>query len=269
MRPRTLRILLLLAILVAVVHHQASDRARFKSWETPVFVTIFPVVGDGSGQSRRYVRSLTEGDFDALPAFLTREARRYGLDLPRPMYIDVGEPVTHLPPEPPVGGGFVARAWWGVRLRWWRWRFDDQGSDADIIVLARFHDPGERRRLPHSTGVERIRVAIANLFATRSMRGQNRVVLLHEILHTLGASDKYDLATGRPVFPQGYADPGRSPLHPQRRAEIMAGRIAVSRNEARQAESLAQVMVGPATAVELGWLDATRGGPQAGSAGRR
>jgi hypothetical protein len=35
----------------------------------------------------------------------------------------------------------------------------------------------------------------------------------------------------------------------------MAGRIPVAENEARQAESLARVIVGPATASELGWAE--------------
>jgi hypothetical protein len=78
---------------------------------------------------------------------------------------------------------------------------------------------------------------------------------MHEILHTIGASDKYDLASGQPLHPTGYAEPERRPLFPQRYAEIMAGRIPVAENEARQAESLARVIVGPATASELGWAE--------------
>jgi hypothetical protein len=255
MRFKTLRIAILLLILAGVVHHQASDRARFTSWETPVFVTVFPVNADGSERAARYIDSLRGTHFDPLVGFLEREARRYGLSLERPMYIELGRPVDELPPDPPMDGGFVARAWWGLKLRWWRWRFDDQGTNPDIIVLARYFDPDDHRQLPHSTGVERIRVAIANLFATRAMRGENRVVLMHEVLHTIGATDKYDLGTGQPLYPHGYAEPQRRPLLPQRLAEIMAGRIPVAENEARQAESLARVIVGPATASELGWAE--------------
>jgi hypothetical protein len=250
---KSVRIALLLLILVGVLYHQASDRARFTSWETPIFVTIFPVNGDGSERARGYINALDADDFAPLNDFLRREAGRYGVKLHRPMHFEVGKTVSRLPPEPPVGAGFVTRAWWGIRLRWWRWRFDDQGTDADIIVLARYFDPQTRRTLADSTGIEGIRVAIANLFATDAMSGQNRVVLMHEILHTIGATDKYDLATLQPIHPAGYAEPARRPLHPQRFAEIMAGRVPVSANRARQVENLARVLVGPETASELGW----------------
>lgn len=255
MRIKTLRIALLLFILIAVIHHQASDRERFTSWETPVFVTVFPVNGDDSERAERHIETLEEADFEPLIGFLQREGLRYGIALDRPMYVQLGNPVTELPPEPPTNGGFLRRAWWGMQLRWWRWRFDDQGTQPDIIVLARYFDPEEYPVLPNSTGVERIRVAIANLFATPRMGGANNVVVMHEILHTIGATDKYDLATNQPLFPHGFADPERTPLLPQRVAEIMAGRIPIAPNEARQAESLAHVVVGARTAREIGWTD--------------
>lgn len=251
---KTIRIGLLLILLALIVHHQATDRARFASWETPVFVAVYPVNADGSEQAARYIRGLDEDAFAPIERFVHEEASRFGVDLHRPMYIELGEPVPESPPPAPVGGSFLQRAAWILKVRWWRWRFDDQGMDPDVIVLARYHDPEDRPRLPHSTGVERIRVAIANVFATRGMQSQNQVVMLHEILHTLGASDKYDLGTGQPRFPEGFAEPDRTPLYPQRIAEIMAGRIPVAENEARQADSLARVVVGPGTAAEIGWL---------------
>jgi len=143
-----------------------------------------------------------------------------------------------------------------ARTRWWRFRFDDQDLDPDIIVLARYHDPSQHELLPHSVGVEQLRFAIANLFAGRAMQQTNQVVLMHELLHTLGATDKYELGTGLPQFPDGYAEPSKTPVLPQQRAEIMAGRIAVSATEARQAEHLRQTIVGPLTAREIGWTAA-------------
>jgi hypothetical protein len=80
------------------------------------------------------------------------------------------------------------------------------------------------------------------------------VVVAHELLHTLGASDKYDRATGLPVAPDGLGDPGQSPLFPQRYGEIMAGRIATGASTAIIPESLAPMVVGPASAREIGWL---------------
>ena len=60
------------------------------------------------------------------------------------------------------------------------------------------------------------------------MRGSDDMVIAHELLHTLGATDKYDLRTNQPAHPDGFAEPDREPLYPQSFAELMGGRIPVS-----------------------------------------
>ncbi|MBL38094.1 MAG: hypothetical protein CMP07_06765 [Xanthomonadales bacterium] len=254
---KQIRIALLLIILVLVVHHQFNDKARVASWANPLFISIYPVNAEGDELSQRYIERLDERDFEEIERFIEREGARYGLGLDRPVYVQLGNAIKESPPAPPVGGNFLQRASWIARMRWWRWRFDNQGMDPDVIVLARYFEPTGNRRLPHSTGVEQIRIAIANLFASKSMRGENLVVLAHEILHTIGATDKYDLSSGLPIYPGGFAEPERTPLFPQRIAEIMAGRIPVDESRARQAQSLQQVIVGPETAAEIGWKVAT------------
>jgi hypothetical protein len=71
------------------------------------------------------------------------------------------------------------------------------------------------------------------------------VVIAHELLHTLGASDKYDPQSLAPVFPEGYAEPDRQPRHPQRLAEIMAGRFALAEGQLAMPERLGQTLIGP------------------------
>jgi hypothetical protein len=85
------------------------------------------------------------------------------------------------------------------------------------------------------------------------MAKQNNVVITHEFLHTLGATDHYDLATNLPLYPDGYADPDLKPLLPQRFAEIMAGRTPKSQTEAVIPESLDSVVIGSKTAMEINW----------------
>ena len=65
--------------------------------------------------------------------------------------------------------------------------------------------------------------------------------------------DKYQPATNLPSYPLGYAEPQRQPRYPQRRAEIMGGRIPVSAHEAVMPDSLSQCDIGPATALEIRW----------------
>jgi hypothetical protein len=90
-------------------------------------------------------------------------------------------------------------------------------------------------------------------YANRKQNRQNAVVMAHEILHTFGASDKYD-AANQPLYPSGYAEPERVPLHPQRFAEIMAGRIPVSSEEAIMPPGLNMTRIGKDTAHEINWL---------------
>ena len=78
-------------------------------------------------------------------------------------------------------------------------------------------------------------------------------MIAHELLHTLGASDKYDLSNGLPIHPAGYADPDKRPRYPQDRAEIMGGRIPLSPGRAAIPRGLNQTVIGPVTASEIGW----------------
>jgi len=85
------------------------------------------------------------------------------------------------------------------------------------------------------------------------MAPQNNVVIAHELLHTLGATDKYDPGSNQPRFPDGYAEPGRQPRLPQEYAEIMAGRTPLSATQSVTPDGLEHARVGPATAAEIRW----------------
>jgi hypothetical protein len=91
-------------------------------------------------------------------------------------------------------------------------------------------------------------------FAAPEMDGTNDVVIAHELLHTLQATDKYDPQTDAPSFPSGYGDPRQVPLYPQATAELMAGRRMLSPTRWEEPRNLDEVVVGPATAVEIRWL---------------
>ena len=96
---------------------------------------------------------------------------------------------------------------------------------------------------------------IVNAYASRRYRGNNNVIIAHEFLHTLGATDKYDPASGQPLAPDGLAEPERSPLYPQRYAEIMGGRIAIADDDAVIPKNLKFAQIGPLTATEIQLLD--------------
>lgn len=120
-----------------------------------------------------------------------------------------------------------------------------------IFVL--YHDPAQLDTVPDSHGLQKGLVGVVHAFADRALRGENNMVIAHELLHTAGASDKYDLATGMPLAPIGLGDRDQEPLYPQQRAEIMAGRRALSAREWDIPRSLREVVVGPETALEIRW----------------
>jgi hypothetical protein len=78
-------------------------------------------------------------------------------------------------------------------------------------------------------------------------------VAMHEIFHTLGATDRY-APDGAILLPEGLGDPDASPLYPQRHAELMARLRAVSPTMGVSPESLDELKVGATTAREIGWL---------------
>jgi hypothetical protein len=79
-------------------------------------------------------------------------------------------------------------------------------------------------------------------------------VAAHELFHVVGATDRYG-PDGRALVPDGLAEPERSPLYPQRYAEIMARNRPLSPTDEQRPESLAELFVGNETAREIGWLD--------------
>ena len=139
-------------------------------------------------------------------------------------------------------------------MRYWAWRVDDPpGAAPDIKLFVLYYDPAISPAVPHSVGLQKGLFGVVHVLADPGMKGSNDTVIAHELLHTLGATDKYDLRSNQPAHPDGFAEPDREPLYPQSFAELMGGRIPVSSAESTTPESLQQVIVGAKTAIEIGW----------------
>ncbi len=250
---KNLRYLILLLILLAVAVNEALNKTRSTGWEEPLWVRIYAVNGDGRAATDRYIDSLETGDFEAIERWLNREARRYGITIDA-FDVAYNGRLDEPPPPPPSGQNLFENVWWSLGFRVWAtrrgWSSDDETGDIELFV--NYYDTETTQSLRHSVGLQGGLIGIINAFADRSYRGSNQVVITHELMHTVGARDKYD-AANRPLFPEGYAEPKRRPLHPQRRAEIMGGRIPLSPQQAKMPNSLAEVAVGDVTAAEINW----------------
>jgi hypothetical protein len=252
---KSIRILLLLTVLAAVAINAWLDRIHTQSWQQTLWVGIFPLNGDGSARARRYIDGLTVKDFAPIEEFFTREAHRYGLKIEQPVHIELYPPGSELPPALEPGAGPLGIAWWSLKLRWFAAHASHVPGRAPsrIRMFVLYHDPSTLDQAPDSHGLQKGLVGVAHVFADPAMSGSNNIVIAHELLHTVGASDKYDLSSGAPIYPSGFGDRNRQPLYPQDYAEIMAGRRALSAREWEMPRSLREVVVGPGTALEIRW----------------
>src|SRR5579863_8714665 len=252
---RNVRILLLLLVLLAVALRTWLDRIETQGWQTTLWVGIYPYNGDGSAQTQRYVEALSVQDFTDIEQFFSREGQRYGLSLEQPVHVELYPQGAKLPPLLEPGAGPLGVAWWSLKLRWFAATATAVPGRAPprIRMFVLYHDPAKLTHVPDSHGLQKGLAGIVHAFAAGTMAGSNNIVIAHELMHTVGATDKYDLATELPLYPAGFADPERSPLYPQENAEIMAGRRALSAQEAEMPASLRNVVVGPATAREIHW----------------
>ena len=257
---RKLRVLILLFIL-ATVAHRAWLESHDLEWKDSLYVAVYPVNADGSDQARTYIQQLSADQLLGITDYFAEQAARYELNLAYPFQLRLGPAVDDQPPQPPQSvqnANMLKIALWSLHLRWWSWRHSPPVSiPPDVKIYLLYHDPQQYRVLPHSTALSKGRVGLVNLYADELYAKQNAVIIAHELLHTVGATDKYDLASSLPYFPDGYAEPEKDPTYPQDYAELMAGRVPVSQNKAEIPRGLAYTLIGKRTVAEIGWL---RGG---------
>ncbi|MEX2495264.1 MAG: hypothetical protein WD448_04195 [Woeseia sp.] len=252
-----IRITLLLLILFFVAVSTLLTQSRSTDWNNSLWVKVYPVNGDDSIESERYISSLKLQDFESIETFMAREVVKYGHSLERPVRMELGRPVAEQPPVLGEAPGLIGVVLWSLKLRLWAGKATrDQDDPApDVRIFVRYHAPRGDLVLENSVGMQKGMVGVVNAFADRRQTQMNNVVIAHEFLHTLGAADRYEPATGLPLYPSGYAEADRSPLLPQRYAEIMAGRIAQSESDAIMPKSLSYVVIGPDTASEVRLTD--------------
>lgn len=251
---RKLRIAILLFVL-ATVAQQAWLRERDLEWGDNFHVALYPANVDGSAEVAGYIETLTPEQFEPLTAYFAAEAQRYGLAVYHPFEIRLGASVAGNPPQPPRTASALQAIWWSLQFRWWAWRHSPaMRVTPKIRLYLLYHDPGKVKALSHSTALSKGRIGLVNLYGDPAADAQNMVIVAHELLHTVGATDKYDPASNRPHFPDGFAEPEKEPRYPQQFAELMAGRVPVSESDAEIPQGLPHTLIGPATAREIQWL---------------
>lgn len=253
---RKFRIAFLLFVL-ATVAQQAWLSERDLEWGKNFYVALHPVNVDDSPKVAAYLATLTPEQFEPLTEYFASESQRYGLTMYHPFAIRLGAQVTGNPPLPPRPASTLDAILWSLHFRWWAWRHSPEMQVRPKIRLyLLYHDPDKAEGLSHSTALSKGRIGVVHLYGAAEASSQNLVIVAHELLHTVGATDKYDLATNQPHFPEGYADPKGMPRYPQKKAELMGGRIPLSESAAEIPRSLQETLIGPITAREIQWVKA-------------
>ena len=249
---RRIRILILLGVLAAAVGLTWLEQTMVRAWRTPLDVAVIPINGDGSPEARESIQALQASDFDDINAFLVRELARYGVRQSPAMQVRLLPELRRIPPAPPRDGSVLNTVLWSLQLRGWVYRQSGewlpQLGTVKLFVL--YHAPQEGLALEHSLGLQKGLIGVVHAFADPRQARQNNIVIAHELLHTLGATDKYE-AGGRPVYPQGYAEPELPQHLPRRQAEIMAGRLLNAAGRLVMPPSLEQCVIGAVTAHEI------------------
>lgn len=253
---RNLRVTLLLGALLFFGLTALHQSVYTRSWNQALHGVILPINADGHLRTADYIATLKDRHFKEIESWATREAERHNLTLDKPLTVSLGPQITTLPPAFPTNDHPFYVVLWGLRFRWWAYRnTPEMDLDATTVRLfVMYHEADGDKPLAHSLGMQKGLLGLVHVFATPSQSAQNNIVIAHEMLHTVGAIDKYQ-DWGGPIYPVGFANPERVPLFPQRNAEIMAGRIAVSHGQFYMAESLKSVIINEYTAAEINWLE--------------
>jgi hypothetical protein len=264
-RPRSrtffyARVSILLLILVGVLGYAWRDttsRSRRNEWERPLSVAYVVIASEpleedvGPRLASRKV---------ALENRIAEQMRRYRAEPALPLLVDVIGPVPLAveAPKPPKDSGLVSAARYAYDLRGFRSRVDEAAGldgrryDSTIYIVAK---PlrSEQPKMIEGASQDGGRIGVVSCDIDVFTVDFTLFVATHELFHTLGATDKYGVDR-TPVAPDGLADPEKTPTYPQSHAELMAGTRALAPGRAALPRSIEELVVGPVTAREIGWL---------------
>lgn len=252
---KKIRVTILLLILVVAVTERWRAYHR-TDWSSSLYVALYPINGDNSPAAADYIQKLSIADFGEIGEFFDEEAKRHDFNMFHPIELFLGPQVMEMPPHPPPPDGpRLDIVWWSLKFRWWAFQHGDiPGVKPDVRLFMVYVDPAQHVQAENSLALRETMAGIANLYGVSAKHKQNAVVIAHELLHTLGATDKYDPQTHYPRYPDGFAQPDAQPPLPQQWAELMAGRMPVTSVEAEIPASLRNTLIGVSTAVEIGWV---------------
>lgn len=249
---KKIRVLSLLIILLIVAVNTWRD--HHQDWSKPIIVLLHPINADGQATTEKYIQNLQASEFSDAQEYLKDMSKQYR-GQPISVYFQLGRTLHQVPPKVPEHASMLQSIMWSFKFRYYAWKqHTREDRSPSVTLFLNYYDPKITDHLKHSTALEKGRIGSINVFASKDQSQQNKIVVVHELLHAFGASDKYDYVTGQPKYPEGYAYPDQKPLYPQMKAELMAGHIALTESTNTMPDYLGQTVISQTTAQELGWL---------------
>jgi hypothetical protein len=254
----------LLAILLLVscwgVFDQSSRGARL-DWDRPLEVALVLV------EEQPLAPGTVEAFRERIPALETKleaEFRKYdpgGPELPIRFFV-YGPISAKPPPVPDPEAGVLGQLVDAVRRRVYTHRLDRLANSVPFGFDSRVYVVAKPPRSAKQCGIEGFgeqggRQGFVRVELDRTMIDYSLFVIVHELFHTLGATDKYGVS-GDTMYPDGFVAPNRVPVYPQPAADVMAHGRPIARGVDVLPHDLSHLGVGPATARELRWLAPTK-----------
>jgi hypothetical protein len=253
-----IRVGVLLAVLGGVLIYAAKDysaRHQRRSWRRPLEIALILLE---RGEVDPDALARFEARVSELELTLARQFARYGGKL-TPIHFRRFGPVPQRGP-PPLAAGDPG-PFEPLRLSFALWRFA-RDSDAAAGLTASFdgkiyvllsEPKSERQALVEGLGEEGGRIAVTSIELSEDSVDFGLFVVTHEMLHLLGATDRYG-PDGNAVLPDGLGEPELRPTYPQPGAEVMARGRVISPGQEVPPGHLDELRVGHKTATEIGWV---------------
>ena len=186
---KALRISILLLVLLFVSVSTWLTQARSTDWEDSLWIKVYPINGDGSDESRRYIANLDVDDFDDIESFVEREIRKYGHTLSRPVRMELGREILEQPPSVGDAPGALDIMLWSLKIRWWAGRVAGPQDDPapDVRVFVRYHAPLDSIQLENSVGLRKAVVGVVEAVGGSRWSASHHKIKAPERLPELGA----------------------------------------------------------------------------------
>lgn len=254
---------ILLIVIVVAARIYYHDNKKF-DWDRTYNVALIEVAYGSKESTRTLSSNGKEILQQSLEKWFESEAKRVYNSQIKPFRFEILGPAFNekTPPTLPTENDSLWTRYkqTSAFIKFFNDRFAQTGANPDNFDIKLYlyiypADKGLDYDKQHSVGTTRGRFGVVFLPIGKQSAGRTTCLIAHEILHTVGASDKYD-GSRLTVYPDGYFFPAQR--YPQQFAEIMALATPIDIGREKDADNLDTSRVGNKTAEEIGWKNPTK-----------